>query len=287
LVIFGVGFLLFTISLLAGKLIFHSGLEVFENLSSVVTERNIAFLKYVLISQDVSIFIIPAIIILFMLKPHDQPGMMILKNPTMNEIFLVILLAFCIFPITSLTGQLNSEMRLPNWLSGVENWMRDKENNATTLIDLGMASNTFLIMMLNVFVFALVPAIGEELIFRGVIQKVLSDLFRSGHPAIWVTAFVFSAIHFQFYGFIPRLILGLIFGYLFFWSGKIWVPVIAHFVNNAVPAIGVYLSGLEKFDTHTDIPYWLQFSVLPIAIVISLKILFYFRNKSKTVEERI
>ena len=93
---------------------------------------------------------------------------------------------------------------------------------------------------------AVLPAIGEELIFRGVFQKIFYDFFKSGHMAIWVTAFLFSALHFQFYGFIPRLILGLVFGYLFFWSGTLWLPVLSHFVNNAVPVIGVYIQGWDN-----------------------------------------
>jgi membrane protease YdiL (CAAX protease family) len=144
-----------------------------------------------------------------------------------------------------------------------------------------MTSDTFWDMMLNVFVVAVMPSIGEELIFRGVIQKVFSNIFRSGHLAIWMTAFVFSAIHFQFYGFIPRFILGLIFGYLFFWSGKLWLPIITHFVNNAVPTIGAYITGLEKFNTTSDYPLLRQLIILPLPIVLSLLILLYFRNRSK------
>jgi len=281
LVILGVGLLLFTVSLLAGKLIFHSDLGVLENPSTTVGGNDIAFLKYVLISQDISLFIVPAIIILFILKPHDQSGLMVMKIPPINEVVLVIVLAFCIFPITSFTGQLNSGMHLPDWLSRVEDWMTEKEENTNRLIDLCMASDTFWVMILNVFVVAVMPAIGEELIFRGVIQKVFSNLFRSGHLAIWVTAFVFSTIHFQFYGFVPRFILGLIFGYLFFWSGRLWLPIITHFVNNAVPTIGAYITGMEKFNTPSEIPLWRQLILLPLPIVISLVILLYFRNKSK------
>jgi membrane protease YdiL (CAAX protease family) len=208
-----------------------------------------------------------------------------IKMPRINEIVLIIVLGFCIFPITSFTGQLNSGMNLPDWLSGVEEWMTEKEDNANRLIDMCMTSNTFWGMIMNVLVIAVIPAIGEELIFRGVIQKVLSNLFKSGHLAIWITAFVFSAIHLQFYGFVPRFILGLIFGYLFFWSGTLWLPVISHFVNNAVPTIGAYIQGLGSFNIPLDIPLWKQAIGLPLPIIISIMILLYFRNKSKKVAE--
>lgn len=281
LVIFVAGIALFTVSVLAGKVIFHSDLGVLGDLSLEVTGNDLAFLKYILIFQDISLFIVPAIIIFFLLKPRDKSKLLFGKVPQLNEAFLVILLAFCVFPVTSFTGQLNSGMHLPDWLSGVENWMTEKESSANRLIDLCMASDTFAIMILNLVVVAVLPAIGEELIFRGVIQKILSGLFTSGHSAIWLTAFVFSAIHFQFYGFVPRIILGLIFGYLFFWSGKLWLPVIAHFVNNAVPTIGVYISGMEKFNSPSDIPVWKQLVILPLPMIVIILILMYFRNKSK------
>jgi hypothetical protein len=104
-------------------------------------------------------------------------------------------------------------------------------------------------------------------------------MFKSGHAAIWVTAFIFSAIHLQFYGFIPRFILGLAFGYLYFWSANLWLPMIAHFVNNAFPVILVYIQGLEKLNTPSDAPLWHQAVYLPVPVAIGLIILFKFRNK--------
>jgi membrane protease YdiL (CAAX protease family) len=273
---------LFNGLLLAGTLIFEGDFgNLPGNTIAEVGEKNINFLKYLLISQDISLFIVPAIIILTLMKPGHQIRLMDMKMPRINEIVLVIVLAFCIFPITSFTGQLNSGMHLPDWLSGVEQWMIEKEDNATRLTDSLMTSNTFWIMILNVLVIAVMPAIGEELIFRGIFQKIFYNLFKSGHLAIWFTAFVFSAIHFQFFGFVPRFILGLVFGYLFLWSGTLWLPVISHFVNNAVPVIGAYIQGWEKSNAPMDITLWKQIIGLPLPIIISIIILLYFRNKNK------
>jgi membrane protease YdiL (CAAX protease family) len=136
-------------------------------------------------------------------------------------------------------------------------------------------------MIINLFIIAILPAVGEEFFFRGVLQKILIKLFKSGHVAIWVTAFIFSAMHFQFFGFVPRFILGLIFGYLFFWSGTLWLPVISHFINNAVPVIMAYKQGMEKFNAPPDTPLWKMALALPLPVAIGLIILFYFRNRSK------
>jgi membrane protease YdiL (CAAX protease family) len=229
------------------------------------------------ISQEVSIFIIPALIILFLMKPAQQKYPRDFEKPVIIDVVLVIFLTFCIFPVTSFTGQLNSGLHFPDWLYGIERWMKAKEDNATHLIDLLIASNTFGIMIFNVFMLAVIPAIGEELIFRGVFQKIFYSLFKSGHLAIWITAFVFSALHFQFFGFIPRFILGLLFGYLFYWSGTLWLPVISHFVNNAVPVIGAYIQSKGDF----GIVSWEQVIILPLITIIGIIILQYFRNKHK------
>ena len=278
LIIFFAGLFLFMVLMLAGSEIFSGNPgDWLKNITGGYGEKEVAFLRYMVISQEVSIFIVPALIILYLKNPAHQNYLIDFEKPVINDVVLVIVLTFCIFPVTSFTGQLNSGLHLPDWLYGIERWMKTKEDNATRLIDLLIASNTFGIMIFNVFMLAVIPAIGEELIFRGVFQKIFYDFFKSGHLAIWVTAFAFSALHFQFFGFIPRFILGLLFGYLFYWSGTLWLPVISHFVNNAVPVIAAYVQGKEKF----GILSWEKLIILPLMIIICIIILQYFRNKHK------
>lgn len=285
LIIFGVGIILLLVFLLAGTQVFDLKLDIVENLSSSVSRENIGFLKYLMISQDISLFIVPSIIIMSLMKSGQQTMLTGMKLPGAKDIILVVVLAFCIFPITSFTGQLNAGLDLPEWFSGVERWMIEKEDNATDLINLLIISNTFWVMILNLIMIAVIPAIGEEFIFRGVFQKIFYKLFKSGHLAIWVTAFIFSAIHFQFYGFIPRFTLGLVFGYLFLWSGTLWLPVISHFVNNAVPVIGSYIQGWDKLNTPMDVSLSKQLIGLPLPIIIGIGILFYFRHSFRKKSE--
>jgi hypothetical protein len=282
LIIVGVGFTLSIILIPAGMLVFGANLSMLENPSGAISDNDFAFLKYLLIMQDVSLLAIPSIIILILMKSGSSAGLTELKIPKLKEVGLVIILAFCIFPVTSFTGQINSAMHLPGWLSGLEHWMIEKEDKANNLIDLLIPSNTFLTMMLNLLIIALTPAIAEEFIFRGVFQKIFYGLFRSGHLAIWFAAFLFSALHFQFFGFIPRFILGLVFGYLFFWSGTLWLPVISHFVNNAFPVVLAYLEGMDKLNAPINVPLWKQAIVLPLPVIISLVILYYFWDQSRS-----
>ena len=281
LIVMCTGLILFTAFLLAGTLIFNTDLQVLENPSSVSGENGIAFLKYVLISQDISFFIVPAIIILIKLKPLNQTGIFDLKIPHLDEILLVVLLSFCIFPITNFTGQINVGMNLPDWLSGVEQWMIEKEDNIDNLLELLITQGTIGAVILNIVIMSVLPAIGEELIFRGVFQKILYRLFRSGQAAVWVTAFIFSAIHFQFFGFLPRFILGLVFGYLFLWTRNLWLPILAHFVNNAVPTISASTRDLEKITSTADLSVWKQIIIIALPVLLSLIILLHFRNEGR------
>jgi membrane protease YdiL (CAAX protease family) len=171
-------------------------------------------------------------------------------------------------------------MHLPDWLSGVEKWMTAKEDSVNRVVELIMVPDNFRAMLLNLFMIAVLPAIGEELLFRGVFQKIFYTLFKSGHLAIWITAFIFSALHLQFFGFLPRFILGLIFGYLYYWSGTLWLPVISHFVNNAVSVIAAYIQGLNTVSELPDMPFWKQITALALPALICFFILLHFRNKS-------
>jgi uncharacterized protein len=279
-----VGTLLFYLLLGLCSLILDIDLATLVNsISPVPGERNVVMLRLLMIAQDISLFIVPGIIILMMMRPPLPGNRLKLELPHYKEVVMVIILGFCIFPVTSFTGQINSEMHLPEWLLGVEKWMIEKEDLANGAIDLLVTSHTFGIMILNILIVAVLPAIGEELIFRGVFQKILSSIFRSGHLSIWFTAFMFSALHLQFFGFIPRFILGLVFGYLYFWSGTLWLPVISHFVNNAVPVVMAFLQGIDKLNVPTEIPLWKQALGLPVPVFISLVILIYFRNSRKTI----
>jgi membrane protease YdiL (CAAX protease family) len=287
LIILGVGMVLAFILFFAGQLIFSSDLNVFQKTASALKYNDLAFMRYILMVQDVAVFIIPSLIILRLMRPDDAERMSEIKVPQLKEIGLVIILAFCIFPITSFTGQINSAMHLPDSLSGVEQWMTRQEDKADDLLDMLIVADTFPAMLLNLLMIAVLPAIAEELIFRGVFQKIFYRLFRSGHLAIWFSAFLFSTIHFQFFGFIPRLILGLVFGYLFYWSGTLWLPVISHFVNNAFPVILSYIQGAEKLKAPVDITLLHQLIILPLPVISGMLILFYFRNKRKNYDGTI
>jgi len=194
------------------------------------------------------------------------------------------MLAVAVLPVLNLLTILNQELQLPAFLSGMEAWMKRTEEQAAELTLAFLTVNTFPGYLVNVFMVALIPAFGEEFFFRGVLQKVFSRWFRNPHFAILFVAIIFSAFHMQFYGFLPRLALGVIFGYLFYWSGNIWYPVLAHFINNFMPVSLTYFfreqfdpAELEQVGTGPESMWW----AIPGLLISSALVLYFYKN-SKT-----
>jgi membrane protease YdiL (CAAX protease family) len=158
-------------------------------------------------------------------------------------------------PAINMLAQWNQQMVLPDWLSGVEEWMKSKEAEAEWLTKQFMSATTIGGLLVNLYLMAVLPAVSEEITFRGVLQQLFQGSKVSmiqgskvSHLAIWCTAIIFSAIHMQFYGFIPRMLLGALFGYMLVWTGSLWVPMLMHFVNNGMAVLLYYIANRAAWD---------------------------------------
>jgi membrane protease YdiL (CAAX protease family) len=274
------GTLLFYLFIYTGSLIFGTSLEKMLQIPDKTGGANeYLILRYVQVSQHFALFIIPSLVIIYSMKKGGESitGMQKLPDPII--ILLVIVLAMSIIPVTTFTGILNSKMSLPGWFPAIEEKMRTMEDTASKLTKLLITSTGLGSLIGNIFIVAIIPAFGEELLFRGVVQQLLCKIFKSSHLGIWITALIFSTIHFQFFGFIPRLILGLSFGYLFFWTRNLWVPILAHFINNVVPVVIAYYSGRKEFNTDTSYTGGGKEIVPFISLIICGFIFFYIRKE--------
>lgn len=156
-------------------------------------------------------------------------------------LLVVLLMVICFMGTNSIFIDWNAHVSFPDSLKDIEQWAREREDLAETITKfLTQFSNTsqFLIGLL---VIAILPAIGEELAFRGMLQPQLHRTFGNAHIAVWTSAILFSAFHLQFFGFVPRMLLGALFGYLYYWSGNLWMSIFAHFVNNGFSVLMLYL----------------------------------------------
>ena len=157
----------------------------------------------------------------------------------------VLIISLFLLPVIACLGHINEQITFPESLQKIEVWMREMEESAKVFAKTLTANSTFSIMLANIIIMALFPAVFEEFLFRGTLQQFFSKWFANKHLAIILTAFVFSAIHFQFYGFIPRFLLGIYLGYLLIWGKSLWLPIIAHFMHNALSIIFDF--GAQKY----------------------------------------
>ena len=203
--------------------------------------ESLKLLKFFQISQTLGLFILPPLVVAWFFNGDILEYLSLNQKPTLILSLMVLLLVLVISPFINFTGTVNAGMHFPEWLSGVENWMRNAEDTAEQLVEAFLNVNGLGGLMFNLFMIAVLPALGEELLFRGVIQKLFTGISGSKHWGIWLSAALFSALHMQFYGFIPRMLLGGMFGYLLVWSGTLWLPILAHFINNAAAVILMYM----------------------------------------------
>jgi CAAX protease family protein len=197
---------------------------------------------------------------------------------TLQPILFTFLITVFFMAINSPVGEWNQNIKLPSSLYGLEQVFQQMEENMKVLTQFLIEFNSFGEFILGLVVIAVIPAIGEELVFRGLVQNHLVRITKNIHVGIWLAAFIFGAIHLQFYGLFPRMFLGVLFGYLYYFSGKLSYAMFAHFFNNGLAVVAVYLHQIGKIDydiESTESLLWYQ--VLFSAIVLIL-LLFGFEH---------
>ncbi len=242
-------FLSFLVTMILGALIgtlfFDNSITEILGLADFTDRSNLPLLKYLQITQSIGLFIIPPFIAAALFGSTVASYLKLRVKPYPFVLIIVIILTIISTPFINYLAGLNAGLNLPESMKGIENWMKELEDTAAELTEMLITANTFDVFLLNLFMIAVLPAVGEELLFRGVIQKQLTRFFRNHHAGIWVAAIIFSALHMQFYGFIPRMFLGVLFGYLLVWTGSMWIPITAHFINNASAVLFYYLYSNE------------------------------------------
>lgn len=161
------------------------------------------------------------------------------KLPSLRITILSLILIFTISPFINLLAYINEQMTFPPFLAEVEKFFIEMETGATELTQEMLKVDTLSGLLFNLVVMAVMPALGEELFCRGALQNIFSEK-RNKYVAVWIVAIIFSLIHFQMYGFLPRVILGALLGYLLVWSGSLWLPILIHFTNNATIILVTY-----------------------------------------------
>ena len=219
--------------------------------------NELSVLRTVQVLQSLLVFILPAIVAVWCWSPSPLKELRCVPPASPHVYWLVPLLMLCAVPGINMLADWNGRVELPSFLADLEETLKQKEEEAAMLTERLLHADHIGGLLANIVLIALLPAVGEELCFRGVMLNLClnggglscATTKKRMHLSVWVTAALFSFIHFQFYGFVPRMLLGALFGYLVLWSGSLWTSVIAHFVNNAVATVAYYICAHSSLDS--------------------------------------
>jgi len=205
-------------------------------------------------------------------------------------VILVLLSTFFFMILNSGVIEWNKSINFPEFMNSFETWAfnKEKELEKITIFLVSFENNwEFLFGILSI---ALIPGICEEYLFRGVLQKNFYLISKNIHIAVWLSAFFFSALHLQFYGFFPRMLLGVLFGYIYYWSGSIVYPMIAHIFNNFFSLTIFYFSqkGLlnENFEVSINSSPKIPMVLIIISVVLFIGFMYLLRKYFLDNEKR-
>ena len=223
-----------------------------EVLSNIDDPANLPALKFLQFFNALGIFVLPALAFALFFTAKPMQVLKLHKASKISLYALAILLFVVAMPLLNWVVEWNSQIHLPDVFSGIENWMRASEDRAMEMTKALLQMDNVSQLVVNIFLIAVLPAVGEELLFRGLVQRIFSAWTKNHHVGIWIAAILFSALHFQFFGFFPRMLLGALFGYMFYYSGSLWIPIFAHFLNNATALIISYFYGFNTMESEVE-----------------------------------
>jgi membrane protease YdiL (CAAX protease family) len=259
---------------------FIFGLDVLNNpqlLTDFSNNESVSALKFMQFLHSLGIFVFPVLMYAYLASADYKKYLVIDGLPKLSFVLFTALIMVVSFPLINLLVEMNEGMNLPDFLHSVEAWMKQKELNAKIITESFMRMDDFSSFVINILIVGIIPAFGEELLFRGLIQNKISRSLKNHHVGIWVAAFLFSAMHLQFFGFLPRFLLGAVFGYLYLWSGSLWVPILAHLINNAGAVTLQYIFGndfmennMDSFGTEAGDVFYVTMSLVMISTLLYL-----------------
>lgn len=244
---------------------------------------SIGYLRVTIILQDLFVILLPAYLVFHFSFEQSWKSLGFVKSNNLPILLLYALLIFIVsLPSISVLARWNELISFPSSLSKLETMFREMEDSALAVTDRFLAAKSRWELLLNLGLMAVLAGFVEEVFFRGALQKLIQRWFSNGHVAVWSAAFIFSLIHLQFYGFFPRVLMGAILGYLYLYSGNIWVPIFAHFANNASVVLNNYfLSDTEIYNKMENLELnWAAWFVMLLSLYFTAVLLRKMKQQS-------
>ena len=251
------------------------------------TTAQISILKIVQFASQLSIFVVPPMALWFIMRKDNPNYLCLSKAPSFMHILLVISLFIVFVPFLEYTIVWNEAMSLGTYFGDLEQWMRNSQDVNDQMTTRFLAGTSVSTLVVNLIIMALMPAIGEELLFRGVLMNWFSKVFSNIHINILITAIIFSAIHMQFYGFIPRMLLGMLLGYSVYWTRSLWAPIILHFINNGITVVTIYYYNVNNPEEDIkDLATSSTDAMVMMSVALSAFVLWmFYKNRVQDVAE--
>ncbi|MDE7024842.1 MAG: CPBP family intramembrane metalloprotease [Paramuribaculum sp.] len=238
------------------------------------------------VMQDLTMFILPAIIVAIICTRTPAKLLMIDRKPDFTTTILVIGTLVAAIPFMNWIIAWNNCFTLPESLSNVEQWMRLAENNASQMTLMLFGDWSIAAYILSLSIVAILAGLSEELYFRGTLQRLIATSGVNKHSAIWITAIIFSAVHMQFFGFVPRMLLGAYFGYLAVWTKSLWIPIIAHTLNNALAATALWQSHRNGYEIINNIgTTHNQLWITALSLIVTTTLIYMTYKNNKALKE--
>lgn len=274
-----IGFVIIqAIALVAAQLYYHGNVQV-DSFASIMFEH-LNLMKFLQGFSSITLFVLPSIYI------SNKYGLFLgrfgFQKPNFHALLFVFLIYLFTVPVIGFTSEWNKNIQLPEALSSLETYFKNTEYQAEVLSKEMLKGTHWTVLLVNLLIIAVLPAIGEELFFRGVLQKIFIKMVKNEHIAIFITAFIFSAIHNQFYGLVPRMVLGVVLGYLYVYGKNIWYNVGFHFLNNGVVVVLYFImnvrhQNVDDLDQKVSGNTW-YFSLVALGLLAMT--LLYFKRKT-------
>lgn len=250
--------------------------QLIEAIQPPLQDPNIKIPLYIIQGAATGIGLILTPALYLMTRQKSLGNLFTTKGIDLAPVLITIFAVTVFMGVNSIFIEWNAKFDFPEFAENFEQWAREREDSLgelTKFLTQFGSDNEFLLALV---VIAILPAIGEEIVFRGLIQNELFRGTRNIHVSIWFAAVLFSAIHFQFYGFVPRMLLGALFGYLYYWSGNLWLAILAHFVNNGVSVTALYLYQRGAFDFDVESQESMPVNVVIVSTMLTIGLLYYF-----------
>jgi membrane protease YdiL (CAAX protease family) len=196
---------------------------------------------------------------------------------TLIIIFIGVIALFGLLPMVDALERFNSALEFPAFLHGFEQSMRAQQAKMEDLIMQLTQFESIPQVVWVGFVMAVIPAVGEEWIFRGKLQGLLQQFTNNSHLGVWLTAIIFTLIHQQLFAFLPMFLLALFLGYLYAYTRSLWLTIAVHFTNNLTSLIIISLAGGEM-DSIDPLPYWMYFASGFLLLGAIVLLIFQWKN---------